>query len=152
MEFQGSFETPASANAVRALVLNPESIKGCLPGVTRFERVEGGFKTSFKLDVRDAGVPQMDTISIMLDLHYEESTNEIGIHGKGRAAGSGVSFNLIVIIKEHEGGSSVAWRADVQFGWIIRLFGEKTVSEITRKNVDSIIECIKRELELGTVS
>jgi carbon monoxide dehydrogenase subunit G len=78
--------------------------------------------------------------------YLEKSTDNIVLEGSGRAVGSKLDIRLHLRITEGNNESLVAWTAQVEFGRLLKLFGEKLVRDVSKTIIDDLTECLSTKL------
>ncbi len=147
----GDFVTSAKCEMVRELAASPQSLVTVLPGVEAFS-VENGITTvRFKLDLekigKGIGSIHMSTATATMKFQYVElSDNGVEIKGKGRALGSSLAITVSIRFKEVDGGTEISWKALVDPGLLLIIFGQDAVETTSRELIAQIVANLQERL------
>jgi carbon monoxide dehydrogenase subunit G len=124
MKIEGTQELHASRASVYAALTNPQVLQRCIPGCESLEKTGedayavtiragiGAIKGSFKGNVRLEDMRPPDHYRIVVE----------GKGGPGFVKGSG-DFDL----EEHDGGTVITYRGDLQVGGAIAAIGQRMI-------------------------
>lgn len=133
-----------------ALLKNFSVVSRCLPGLESYDEEDGTYIARIRLDISEMGNSYMSTLSGRIRASYDPSpAGKVSITASGRVAGSSLKINLNVSVSEREGGSVAQWTANVDFGILMRLMGEKNLISVAQSNIDAIMSCITKVLNSG---
>lgn len=150
MEFTGSINSNMSRDDTVALLKNFSVVSRCLPGLESYDEEDGTYIARIRLDISEMGNSYMSTLSGRIRASYDPSpAGKVSITASGRVAGSSLKINLNVSVSEREGGSVAQWTANVDFGILMRLMGEKNLISVAQSNIDAIMSCITKLLNSG---
>lgn len=150
MEFTGSINSNMSRDDTVALLKNFSVVSRCLPGLESYDEEDGTYIARIRLDISEMGNSYMSTLSGRIRASYDPSpAGKVSITASGRVAGSSLKINLNVSVSEREGGSVAQWTANVDFGILMRLMGEKNLISVAQSNIDAIMSCITKVLNSG---
>jgi len=139
MIYSGKFRIGVKDEDALQMLHDPEKLGPCLPGVSSFERNGDEYGCRVRLDVSSMGSSYLSKISGKLTFSYMGSEDRtVHVQGKGRIAGSSISFDLIISIN----GGELAWSIDVNYGILIKMMGEEKIREVTQENIDRSVKCL----------
>ncbi|KAA8923521.1 SRPBCC domain-containing protein [Thermoplasma sp.] len=139
MIYSGSLRIGLTDETALQILHDPEKLGPCLPGVSSFERKDGEYSCRVRLDVSSMGSSYLNKISGKLTFSYLDSdSSNVHVQGKGRIAGSSISFDLSIAIREGE----LHWSIDVNYGILIKMMGEEKIREVTQENIDRSVKCL----------
>ncbi|CAC11771.1 hypothetical protein [Thermoplasma acidophilum] len=143
MIYSGKFRIGVQDEAALQMLHDPEKLGPCLPGVSSFERNDDGYSCKVRLDVSSMGSSYLSKISGKLAFSYLDSENRtIHVQGKGRIAGSSISFDLFISVN----GGELIWKIDVNYGILIKMMGEEKIRDVTQANIDRSVKCLSSVL------
>jgi carbon monoxide dehydrogenase subunit G len=152
LEFTGRFATKATLEKTAKNLSDIKWISECLPNLGKLEIVsDGEFFASFKVDLSDAAskmhLDYLTRLTVRMHFKYmDRTTNSITLQGSGRAAGSKLDIILRLNMSESNAETLVAWTAQVEFGKLLKLFGEKLLQDVSKKTVNDLTNCLTAKL------
>jgi len=152
LEFTGQFATQASAETVTKNLADASFVSQCLPTLGKLEIVsDDEFLATFKVDLSDAAskmhLDYLSRLTVRMHFKYlEKTTGSIILEGSGRVVGSKLDIRLRLSISEAKGEAIVAWTAQVEFGRLLKLFGEKLVRDISTTTINDLTNCLTMKL------
>ncbi|GBC69782.1 hypothetical protein HRbin01_01486 [archaeon HR01] len=144
MRFEDKFVVKADREKVWKFVTNPKDFSKLIPDVQKFEVVDDrNFKATFKIGLG------MIKGSINMAFRYEEMNppSFLRISGRGSGMQSTADLNISLNFNPADGGTEVAWVADLVVGGLVASVGSRLMESTTKTKVREIVEGIKRELE-----
>jgi len=152
MEFSGSFTTPAPAETVAKNLANVRYVSQCLPTLGKLEVTSPDeFLATFKVDLSEATskmhLDYLSRLSVRMHFKYlEKSSERIVLAGNGRVVGTKLDVSIQLGINDANKERLVDWTAQVEFGKLMKLFGESLVRDVSKKIIDDLTECIRSKL------
>ena len=152
MEFTGQLATQASAQTVAKSLGDAKWISQCLPTLGKLEVIsDDEFIATFKVDLGEAARKMhLDYLSrLTVGMHFKytkKSADGIALEGSGRVAGSGLEIKLNLSINQADKETLVPWNAQVEFGKLLKLFGEKLVRDISATTINDLTNCLSMKL------
>lgn len=147
MEFKGDLVSSKSFSDTLAILRDFSSIVQCLPGLEAYDENGEEYSCKIRLDVSQMHNSYLSTLSGRIKAKYESSQdNEIVVNASGRIAGSSLKILIKLIPSLQADSVKVSWSAEVDFGILIRLMGEKSISAVAEDNIESILDCVGKRL------
>ena len=152
MEFTGQLATQASVEIVAKSLGDARWISRCLPTLGKLEVIsDDEFLATFKVDLGEAArkmhIDYLSRLTVGMHFKYvKKSVDGIVLEGNGRVAGSGLEIKLILSINQADTGTLVTWNAQVEFGRLLKLFGEKLVRDISTTTINDLTKCLTTKL------
>lgn len=152
MEFTGQLTTLAPAETVAKDLGDAKWISQCLPTLGKLEVLnEDEFLASFKVDLGEAArkmhLDYLSRLTVGMRFKYlKKATDGIILEGTGRVAGSSLDIKLTLDIKEEHGETLVPWKAQVEFGRLLKLFGEKLIRDTSTTTISDLTNCLTAKL------
>jgi carbon monoxide dehydrogenase subunit G len=145
VKLDGRAQIRATRPAVWTLILDPERVAACLPGVESIHRLD---ETRFKVNARvNLG---FFAVGVGVDVEYAEvhEPDDVTVRARGHAAGGGVDVKAVLLLTDAaEGGTDVHWTADVTISGALASLGEGRVAEEATNSIGRTLACIKKRLE-----
>ena len=152
MEFTGQLATIAPVETVAKSLGDARWISQCLPTLGKLEIFnDDEFLATFKVDLGEAArkmhLDYLSRLTVGMRFKYlKKTTDGIILEGTGRVAGIGLNIKLNLSIKEVNDGTIVPWKAEVEFGRLLKLFGEKLVRDISTTTINDLTNCLTAKL------
>lgn len=152
MEFTGQLETQAPVEAVAKNLGNARWISQCLPTLGKLEIVsDNEFLATFKVDLGEAArnmhLDYLSRLTVSMRFKYLKKTEDgIILEGTGRVVGSRLDITLNLSINAANDETLVSWNAQVEFGRLLKLFGEKLVRDISTTTINDLTDCLTTKL------
>ena len=128
-------------------------ISQCLPTLGKLEVVsDDEFLATFKVDLGEAArkihLDYLSRLTVGMRFKYlKKSPAGIILEGAGRVAGSSLEIKLALDIGKATNETMVIWKAQVEFGRLLKLFGEKLIRDISAATINDLTKCITTKLE-----
>lgn len=147
MKFEGNFSVSVPMSVVEDYFKDISEVIKCLPHMEEY-KIEGNkISAIFKIDIREAGIPHMSTITISYNASYQYLNNIIKVEGDGKAAGIKVKISILLEVTQKDNEiTDIKWTADIDLGILTKILGEKLLKSIADKNIEIITNCIKFNL------
>ena len=152
MEFTGQLTTEAPPETVAENLGDARWISQCLPTLGKLEILNDlEFLASFKIDLGEAArkmhLDYLSRLTVGMRFKYQKkATDGIILEGTGRVAGSSLNIELNLDIKEEHGETIVPWKAQVEFGRLLKLFGEKLIRDTSTTTINDLTNCLTAKL------
>jgi carbon monoxide dehydrogenase subunit G len=152
LEFTGSFTTTAPTETVVKNLADVSFVSQCLPTLGKLEIISPDeFLATFKVDLSEAAskmhLDYLSRITVKMHFKYlEKSDHRILLAGNGRVVGTKLDVTIRLEISEANDQRLVAWTAQVEFGKLLKLFGESLVRDVSRNIIDDLTGCLKSKL------
>lgn len=151
LELDGHFVTSAKCEFVRELTASPQSLVTVLPGVESFSVENGVTTVRFKLDLekigKGIGSIHMSTATATMKFQYVELSDDgVEIKGKGRALGSSLAITVSIRFREMDAGTEISWKALVDAGLLLSIFGQDAVETTSRELIGQIVGNLQERL------
>ena len=152
MEFTGQLTTAAPAEVVAKNLGDARWISQCLPTLGKLEILnDAEFLASFKVDLGEAArkmhLDYLSRLTVGMRFKYlKKAADGIILEGTGRVVGSSLDIKLNLDIKEDHGETTVPWKAQVEFGKLLKLFGEKLIRDTSTTTINDLTNCLTTKL------
>ena len=151
MEFSGTLTAKATADYIFQRLTDVNWISTCIPNLQKLDMItENEFKAVFKLDIAESAkglhLDYLTRITTEMRFKFLKKTrDETVLEGSGRVVGSKMTLRLSFKIHEDSGASTILWRADVEFGLLLKAFGEELIRKISADTIGSITDCLSKK-------
>jgi hypothetical protein len=78
--------------------------------------------------------------------YLKKAQDGIILEGAGRVAGSSLEIKLNLNINQADDETLVLWKAQVEFGRLLKLFGEKLIRDISTTTINDLTNCLTTKL------
>lgn len=146
MEFKGSFRVDTTESEAKRYFQDISKVVKCLPYLEEFKINNNDIESTFKIDIRDAGIPHMSTLTVNYNAKVIYTENGIMVQGVGKSAGVKIKINITLNVIGKDKGSEIEWNAIIDLGLLAKLLGEKLIESIATKNIKLITSCISKNL------
>ncbi len=133
MKLEGSHDVPASRQKVWDAFLDPARLKKAIPGCEKLEALGGGeYKATMKVGV--GGVKGTFEGKVRISDEKPPETYKLAMEGSG---GPGfVRGETVITLTDIDGGTRVAYSADVQVGGLIASVGQRMIGGVSKMMAD----------------
>jgi carbon monoxide dehydrogenase subunit G len=145
MNFAGAIHLQGERDRLWEFLTDPAAVAGCVPG---FESLEVIDPTRFKATVK-AGIGPVRG-KFAFDVTWQELTepSRARMTAQGKAPGSAVSVSSSMDLSEAaDGGTDLAWSADVVVHGMIASMGARLLSGFAEKQTQQFFECLRARLD-----
>jgi carbon monoxide dehydrogenase subunit G len=145
MNFAGTFHVNGARDRLWGFLTDPAAVAGCVPG---FESLEVIDPARFKATVK-AGIGPVRG-KFAFDVTWQELTepSRARMTAQGKAPGSAVSVSSSMDLSETaDGGTDLAWTADVVVHGMIASVGARLLSGFAEKQTQQFFACLRARLE-----
>ena len=133
MKIEGSHDVPAPRQKVWDAFLDPRQLKKAIPGCEKLEPLGGdAFKATLKVGV--AAVK--GTFEGKVRLLEQKPLESYRLAAEGSGGPGFVKADTLITLSEIEGGTRVAYSADVQVGGLIAGVGQRMLGGVSRMMAD----------------
>ncbi|MCS7137493.1 MAG: carbon monoxide dehydrogenase subunit G, partial [Candidatus Caldarchaeum sp.] len=144
MKLSDKFVVAADREKVFRFVTDPDSFVKLIPDVQKYEKIdERNFKVAFKIGL---GMIK-GTLSMSFKMEEVRGSEFVKVVGHGSGMQSTADLVLNINLNQVDGGTEVAWDADVVVGGMVASVGSRLIESTTKTKVKEIVEGLKRELE-----
>jgi carbon monoxide dehydrogenase subunit G len=153
MEFSGTLTAKATADYIFQRLTDVKWISTCIPNLQRLDVVnDDEFKAVFKLDLAESAKGlHLDYLTrITTEMHFKflkKTRDETVLEGSGRVVGSKMTLRLSFKVNESSGSSVILWQAEVEFGLLLKAFGEELIRKISGDTIGSITDSLSKKLD-----
>src|SRR5213080_4949103 len=133
MKLEGSYEVPAPRQKVWDAFLDPKQLRKAIPGCEKLEALGNDeYKATLKIGV--AAVKGTFEGKVRLADKKPPESYRLAVEGSG---GPGfVRGDTIITLSDIEGGTRVAYSADVQVGGLIAGVGQRMLGGVSKMMAD----------------
>jgi len=133
MKLEGSHDVPAPRQKVWDAFLDPRQLRKAIPGCEKLEALGGDeFKATLKVGV--AAVK--GTFEGKVRLLEQKPLESYRLAAEGSGGPGFVKADTLITLSEIEGGTRVAYSADVQVGGLIAGVGQRMLGGVSRMMAD----------------
>ena len=145
MQFQGSVPIKADRQAVWDLLMDPQKVGSCGPGVERVEVVD---PRRFRIHAKVGIGLIRATFAVDVERTEETEPDFAVLKGTGKAPGSAVDGNAEMSLSDGpDGWTLMEWKADVHIHGKLASVGARLIEGTARKMIDQTFDCIRVKLE-----
>lgn len=146
MKLSDKFLVAADPETVFKFITSPDSFVKLIPDVQKYEKVdEKNFKVVFKIGL---GMIK-GSLNMAFKMEEVRVADFVKVVGHGSGMQSTADLVLNIKLTPADGGTEVAWEADVVVGGLVASVGSRLMESTTKSKVKEIVEGLKRELEAG---
>jgi carbon monoxide dehydrogenase subunit G len=146
VKLQGQYSFPADREQVWKLMLDPESLKHCVPGCESLEPTsEDQYQVTLKVGVAAIRGTYKGKIGIVDKV--EPSSYRLRVEGSG---GPGfVRGEASISLEEDGGGTKVVVDADGNVGGTVAGVGQRMLGGVAKMLMDQFFNCLKSQVNTG---
>ena len=147
MQVKGTATLSAPRGKVWATLMDGEALRGCLPGVQRFEPV-GDSQWEATMTVGLAGIKGTYSGKVGITDRQPETSYRLNVEGQGsgnRVRGSG----LITLEDAPNGGTLVSYDGDAQIAGVLAAVGQRLFQPAARMLADQFFNCMGSRVTAG---
>jgi carbon monoxide dehydrogenase subunit G len=145
MHFEGSVQINATRDKVWALLIDPNQVGSCGPGVEKIDVIDD---THFKATAK-VGVGFISARFVVnMELVDLEPPDRANIKAHGQAPGSAVDATATMRLSDgDDGGTKMDWEADVTISGTLASVGARLIEGTANKMIGQTFDCIRTKLE-----
>ncbi|OGK96269.1 MAG: hypothetical protein A3E31_17620 [Candidatus Rokubacteria bacterium RIFCSPHIGHO2_12_FULL_73_22] len=137
MKIEGSHDVPAPRKKVWDAFLDPAQLKKAIPGCEKLEALGNDeFKATLKVGV--AAVK--GTFEGKVRLAEKKPPESYRLAAEGSGGPGFVKADTLITLSEIEGGTRIAYSADVQVGGLIAGVGQRMLGGVSRMMADQFFD------------
>lgn len=140
MKVSGQANLSGPRSQVWATLLDSEALKGCLPGVQRFEPA-GENAWEVTMTVGMAGIKGTYTGRVSITEANPETSYRLNVEGQGggnRVRGSG----LISLADAPDGGTTITYDGDANLAGTLAMVGQRLFQPAVKMLADQFFKCM----------
>ena len=145
LDFGGIEEIAASNERIRAFVMEAKQVASCIPDSQNFSKID---ESHFTLDVK-IGVGAVGGLFAMAVELKDLGQGRYLYTIRGRGSGSSIDIALNINVAGRKGNNAVVeWSSTADLKGIISGLGEQIIKQVTRSEIDRILENAKKKIEM----
>jgi carbon monoxide dehydrogenase subunit G len=143
MKVEGTKELPASREVVWDVINSPAEMAGLMPGVESFEIVDDTHWTAkVKVPLGLGGLKMTMNFEKLEERPPEFSS----LNAKGTGVGAMMNMTTSFTLSESEGGTSMAWEADVRIAGPVGAMGQRVLQPIVNQQVGNVLSALEQRV------
>ena len=152
MDFNGTFEVSVPADHALRQITDINWISACLPTLTELKTInENEFETTFKVDVSEAAgklhIEYLSQVTVKMKFKFlKKELQQVVLEGSGRVVGSSLKIRIEFTVESKAEKTAIPWKAQVDFGLLLKFFGQELLVGTANGIIDSVIKCISSKL------
>jgi len=147
MKVEGTKELSAPRDVVWAVINDPAQMAGLMPGVESFEIVdERHWNAKVKVPLGLGGLK----MKMNFEKLEERPPEFASMNAKGTGVGAMMNMTTSFTLSESEGGTSMAWEADVRIAGPVGAMGQRVLQPIINQQVGNVLAAL--ELKVSEAS
>lgn len=153
MEMTGNFEVNSNIDKVWSIISDPNKFSKCLPNVISTEVKDDSFELHFKVDAKKytskfIGASYLSNLNIKFSANMQEKQEKKHVLISGTGSTIGLKFSLLIYldITSVSDNTNVNWKANIELGKMLKLFGNETIEQAVNDIVKQTIDNLKNIL------
>jgi uncharacterized protein len=143
MKVEGVKELAAPREVVWDVINDPEQMAGLMPGVESFEIVDDRhWNAKVKVPLGLGGLKMTMNFEKLEERPPEFSS----LKAKGTGVGAMMNMTTSFTLSESEGGTSMAWEADVKIAGPVGAMGQRVLQPIVNQQVGNVLTALERRV------
>jgi len=144
LNFEGTYQIDAPREKIWDFIIDPNKIGKCLPDL---KSLEVGADNKFTAIAR-VGIGMMKgDFKFQFTIAEQTPPSHARLKGNGTGLGSSVNMDVLIDLTQADGGTKLAYKADVQIGGTLASVGQRVIGGTSEKTIAAVFNCIKRQLE-----
>jgi carbon monoxide dehydrogenase subunit G len=136
----GTKELPASRETVWSVINEPSEMAKLMPGVESFEiQDEKHWTAKVKVPLGLGGLK----MTMNFEKLEEREPEFAEMRAKGQGVGALMDMKTSFTLSEKEGGTSMAWEADVKIAGPVGAMGQRVLQPIVNQQVTQVLEALE---------
>ena len=145
----GTKELAATRDVVWSVINQPSEMANLIPGVESFElHDERHWTAKVKVPLGLGGLKMTMNFEKL-----EEREPEFALmRAKGQGVGALMDMTTSFTLSETEGGTSMAWEADVKIAGPVGAMGQRVLQPIVNQQVSQVLEALEKRVAAASAS
>jgi carbon monoxide dehydrogenase subunit G len=144
---EGTKELPAPREVVWDVINDPAQMAGLMPGVESFEIVdERHWTAKVKVPLGLGGLK----MTMNFEKLEERPPEFASMNAKGTGVGAMMNMTTSFTLSESEGGTSMAWTADVKIAGPVGAMGQRVLQPIVNQQVGNVLAALEKRVTAST--
>ncbi len=145
MHFEGTVPIKADRQRTWDLLMDPQQVGGCGPGVERVEVIDD---THFRVHAKVGIGLIRATFAVDVERTEAVAPDHAVLRGSGKAPGSAVDGGARMVLSDGPDGTTVMdWTADVHIHGKLASVGARLIEGTAQKMIAQTFDCIRVKLE-----
>ena len=146
MKLEGSYEVRAPRAKVWSAFLDPDALRKAIPGCEKLELIgDDEYKATLKIGVG----PVKGTFEGKVRLADKKPSESYRLAAEGSGGPGFVRADTLITLTDIEGGTRVAYSADVQVGGLIAGVGQRMLGGVSKMMADQFFNRMSEQLTTG---
>ena len=143
MKVEGTKELSAPRDVVWAVINDPAQMAGLMPGVQSFEIVDDRhWNAKVKVPLGLGGLK----MTMNFEKLEERPPEFASLNTKGTGVGAMMNMTTSFTLSESEGGTSMAWEADVKIAGPVGAMGQRVLQPIINQQVGNVLSALEAKV------
>jgi carbon monoxide dehydrogenase subunit G len=143
VKVEGTKELSAPREVVWAVINDPEQMAGLMPGVESFEIVDDRhWNAKVKVPLGLGGLK----MKMNFEKLEERPPEYASMNAKGTGVGAMMNMTTQFTLSESEGGTSMAWEADVKIAGPVGAMGQRVLQPIINQQVGNVLTALEQRV------
>jgi carbon monoxide dehydrogenase subunit G len=140
----GTKELAATRQTVWGVINEPAELAKLMPGVESFEiSDERHWSAKVKVPLGLGGLK----MTMNFEKLEEREPEFASMRAKGQGVGALMDMTTSFTLSEKDGGTSMAWEADVKIAGPVGAMGQRVLQPIVTQQVSQVLEALERRVE-----
>jgi carbon monoxide dehydrogenase subunit G len=145
----GTKELAATREVVWSVINEPSEMAKLMPGVESFEvQDEKHWRAKVKVPLGLGGLK----MTMNFEKLEEREPEFASMHAKGQGVGALMDMTTSFTLSEMEGGTSMAWEADVKIAGPVGAMGQRVLQPIVHQQVAQVLVALEKRVAEATGS
>ena len=146
MKLEGSYEVRAPRAKVWSAFLDPDALRKAIPGCEKLEMIgDDEYKATLKIGVG----PVKGTFEGKVRLADKKPSESYRLAAEGSGGPGFVRADTLITLTDIEGGTRVAYSADVKVGGLIAGVGQRMLGGVSKMMADQFFNRMSEQLTTG---
>jgi carbon monoxide dehydrogenase subunit G len=143
VKVEGVKELPAPREVVWEVINDPAQMAGLMPGVESFEIVDDRhWNARVKVPLGLGGLK----MKMNFEKVEERPIEFASLNAKGTGVGAMMNMTTSFTLSEAEGGTSMAWEADVKIAGPVGAMGQRVLQPIINQQVGNVLAALEQKV------
>jgi uncharacterized protein len=143
MKVEGTKELPAPREVVWNVINDPAEMAGLMPGVESFEIVDDKhWNAKVKVPLGLGGLK----MTMNFEKLEERAPEFASLNAKGTGVGAMMNMTTSFTLSEADGGTSMAWEADVRIAGPVGAMGQRVLQPIINQQVGNVLGALEQRV------